>query len=79
MFGAYPFVGISDESTVAGEDPEGFIVLFDMAEFRNKMGRRLATLSLKPGDELTFKVAASTPRGRKKLTVAPIGLEGPAS
>jgi hypothetical protein len=76
VFGAYPFVGISDDTTVASEDPEGNIIFFDMSEFRNKLGRQLVTLSFNCGDKVILTIKTQSPRARKRLgpKIAPIVL-----
>ena len=53
-FGAYPFVGIPDDAVVAAEDPEGFIIVFDMSEFRNKIGTTLRSFGFKRGEDMFF-------------------------
>ena len=72
VYGAYPFVGISDEGTVVSEDPEGYLIFFDMSEFRNKMGKLLKNMDFKMGDKIVIKVKErQSPRPRKKLAALP--------
>lgn len=66
-FGAYPFVGIPDDATVAVEDPEGYLLMFDVAEFRNQMGKGIIPMNFKIGEEITIKVPRHSPRARGKI------------
>jgi len=55
VYGAYPFVGIGDDMSVATEDPEGYVLFFDVAEFRNAESPNIPRLNFKLGDHIIVK------------------------
>lgn len=71
--GSYPFVGVRDDSVVMGEDPENWLCLFAMSEFRNKPATAVLDLGLKVGDRLWIQVPVELPRkpGRRNLPMPP--------
>ena len=74
--GAYPFVGIPDTALVMGENPEDYLCLFALSEFRNKAATCVRDLHLKVGDPFYIVIPKDEPpRARKRLQMpAPIEL-----
>ena len=70
--GAYPFVGVRDDSVVLSEDPENYLCLFAMSEFRNRPATAILELGLKVGDKIWFQIPEEKPkRGARRLQMPP--------
>jgi hypothetical protein len=74
--GAYPFCGIPDDAIVMGEDPEDWLCLFSMEEFRNRPAHAVLQLGLSLGDFILIEIPVEEPRAKPKRLAMPkpIGL-----